>query len=102
MRPDNLANIKFLKTSDGGRKTFIPKEYKYIGFPFEHEGEYNDCRVLLENFGDIQPGDEIENVPIAFLCPDLVLFKISEGSEFTLWEAGTKAKGKIIKIFKNV
>ena len=102
MKPDIFADIEFLKTSEGGRRKPIPKKCKFIGFPFVHDGEYNDCRLILESFGEIKPGEEIKEVPIAFLCPELVLPKIREGQEFDLWEAGIKAKGKILKILKNV
>ena len=101
MRPDIIADIKFYPTKEGGRKTNIPPEIKFFGYPFEHNGEFNDCRLLLDNFGKIEPGDSVNDVPIVFLYPELVLPKLKIGDPFKLWEGGFKAEGKIKKIMKN-
>lgn len=100
MEADIFVDIRFCSSDEGGRKSAIPSRTEYYGCPFEHNAMHNDCRLLLKDFGEICPGDTLRNVPIVFMCPELVMHKLNEGDRFTLWEGGTKAEGTIIRIMK--
>lgn len=94
-RTDILAELQFLKTEDGGRKSPIVRPV--FGCIFEHSGEAHDCGIVLENHGDVWPGQKI-TVPIFFLRPDTVMDRLRVGDSFSLREDRVIATGSILQI----
>jgi hypothetical protein len=93
---DIIANIKFYKTEDGGRKT--PTAPTFFGCIFVIGNKKHDCRLLLDKIGSIAPGDNKSNVPIKFLCPELALLNLKHGDKFYLWDMRNIAEGEVKKI----
>jgi len=89
---DIIATVRLLSTEQGGRKSpIVATEFSCI---FEHEGEKNDCRLVLEGKGDVWPGQQI-TVPIKFLHPELVRPQLRVGDAFDLLEGRLIARGTI-------
>lgn len=102
-KPDIYANIRFLSTEEGGRilPVIASEELSYeFGFPLEFEGNYFDCRLLLNDIGTIQLGVQVKSVPIKFLTK-LLREQLMVGSKFTLWEMGKIAEGVVTKLCWN-
>lgn len=95
IKPNIIAKIYLYPTDEGGRENSTPSNY--IGFPFEFEGSYYDCRLLLDDVGSISPGETAE-VPIIFLYSELIVHKLKIGSKFRLWERGFKGDGVVLNI----
>jgi hypothetical protein len=93
---DILVDVKFYEVNFDGRKTPTPNDFS--GCLFLSDGEKHDCRLLLKKIGAICPGDFKKNVPIKFLCPELVMPKLFEGKNFYLWELRNIGEGQIVKI----
>ena len=94
--PDIIVDLKFYKTEETGRKT--PTSSTFFGCIFSINNDKHDCRLLLHEVGQIWPGESKADVPIKFLCPELVLPKLQKGSRFYLWEGKNIAEGKIKEI----
>ena len=92
---DIIARVRFFPTSEGGRQGATPE--KMFGCPFVFKEEMFDCRLFLEGVGSVSPGDEVE-VPIAFLCPNLIKPRLNAGDRFALWEMGTIADGEVREV----
>jgi len=82
--PDIIINLKFLPTEHGGRKMPTPKDY--FGCIFEIHNTNHDGRLLLDKIGSIYPSETKENVPVKFLCADLVIPKLNIGDKLLLKE----------------
>lgn len=93
---DIFADIYFYKTEDNGRKT--PTSSNFFSCVFIVDDKKHDCRLLLNDIGSIAPGETKFNVPIKFLCPELVFSKIRIGSKFYLWDMRNIAEGEIKEI----
>jgi hypothetical protein len=61
--------------------------------------DMNDVMVMFEGKEFLLPGDSCEEVFMAFLCPDLVLPKITIGTNFKLWSGDFFAEGEITHIY---
>lgn len=96
LHPEIIADIRFYKPEDNGRKT--PTASTFFSCIFVINEDKHDCRLLLEKIGPISPGESKSNVPIKFLCPELVLPKIKKGSKFYLWEMRNIAEGIVLEI----
>ena len=94
-KPDIIASLRFYTTAEGGRTGPTPPDK--LGCPLEFQGEFFDCRVLLDDTGPLKPGAKA-TVPILFLRPDLIKDRLQIGSRFTLWEMGTIAEGVVQEI----
>lgn len=96
---DILARVLLYPSDAGGRKN--PITARFWGCPMQigNSETYNDCRLLLDKIGPLNPGDEVV-VPIIFLCPELALPHLRVGDHFKLWEAGFKAKGEVLSFGK--
>ena len=94
-KPDIVATLELVSSKDGGRKA--PIVATVFGCVFEHQGEANDCRLLLGERGDVWPGQKI-SVPILFLYPDLVRPRLKVGDSFRLMEGKIIARGTIDEI----
>jgi hypothetical protein len=95
LNPDIIASVRLLSTDEGGRKS--PIVASAFGCIFEHEGEANDCRLLLDGKGDVWPGQQL-SVPIKFLCPELVRPRIRIGDSFLLREGKVIGRGTIEEV----
>lgn len=94
--PDVIVDVKFYKTEDGGRKG--PTSPEFFPCLFVINNHNHDCRLLLDNIGSIFPGDFKINVPIKFLCPDLVIPKLKNGMKFYLRGVKIVAEGVVKEI----
>lgn len=54
--------------------------------------------MILNEIGSISPGEHKQHVPIKFLCPELVLPKLKEGTKFYLWDMRNIAEGVVEEI----
>jgi hypothetical protein len=93
---DILATVHFYTSDEGGRQTPTPSDK--LNCILEFEGEYFDCRLLLNETGPLLPGQEA-SVPIKFLYPDLIKPKLKLGDKFRLRESKTIAEGVVDKLF---
>lgn len=96
IEPDIFVSLKFYSQDKGGRKIPTPANFFSCIFVIDHGN--HDARLLLETIGSINPGDEKENVPVKFLCADLVIPKIKSGDKFYIRDGGVVAEGIVQKI----
>ena len=90
-----VAEIHFIPTAEGGKKLQLTRSL--FGCPLNLNGDYFDMRIDLSEVGIVSPGDTVR-VPMAFLSPELILPRLRVGSEFTLWEGRTVARGRVTEI----
>jgi hypothetical protein len=95
MTPDVIAKIKLYETDVGGRCEPTPSDQ--FGCLVEINGEYFDCRLMLESIGSLRPG-QIAIVPIKFLRPDLVCPLLRISQDFRLWDGKTVGNGEVQEI----
>lgn len=95
MKPEAIIRIRFLTAEEGGRKTAI--EGSRYGCPIIVNQQGYDCRFLLDGEGRFDLGETYE-IPVKFLNPGLALKELKEGTEISLWEGKTIARGEVIKI----
>jgi hypothetical protein len=98
MIPDAQIQVRFLTTSEGGRKSDL--FCSRYGCPLFIEGyEENgfDCRFLLEANTHFELGALYE-IKIKFLNPELALAHLHIGAAISLWEGRTIAKGRVVSI----
>jgi hypothetical protein len=95
LKPDIVATLRLLSSDSGGRHA--PIMASVFGCIFEHDGESNDCRLLLEGKGDVWPGQQL-SVPIKFVHPELVRSRLRVGDSFRLCEGKAIAHGTIDEI----
>jgi hypothetical protein len=95
---DIIASVRFLPTSQGGRKGPTPR--RIFRCPLEFEGEKFDCGLDLESSGPLFPG-MTATIPITLLFPKLVKPRLKVGSKFTLWEMGMIAEGVVERVFSD-
>jgi hypothetical protein len=95
IKPDVIAKIQLYSEAQGGRRSATPLDH--LGCQFDYEGEYFDCRLLLQDVGPIAPG-ESATVPIKFLRPELVKSRLQVGSRFNLREIKIIGEGIIESI----
>ena len=95
MKPDAIISVELLPTLSGGRSGATPASH--FGCVFELNGEYFDCRLDLSESGPLMPGCTA-TVPVAFLYPENVVPRLTEGMPFHLWEGKTIATGRVISI----
>src|SRR2546423_750063 len=93
--PHILADIELLTTDSGGRSTTLSAQS--YGCPLGFEGAYFECRLDLSEVGPLDPGDRAR-VPIRFFHPELILPRLTRGSEFTLWEGKTVGRGTVVEL----
>ncbi len=96
LKPDIIAEIQLYPTEAGGRSGPTPADK--FGCLFEIEGEYFDCRLLLEGVGALSPG-QTATVPIMFLRPDLVHGSLTISRRFHLWDGKRIADGQVKEQF---
>jgi hypothetical protein len=96
---DIVAHVRFYTPSEGGRQG--PTRSDQFGCLFELNGECFDCRLLLDDVGALQPGQQAK-VPIKFLSPHLLQHRLRCGQKFHLREATTIAEGYIEDLLRLV
>lgn len=93
--PDIVAVVSLLAPTDGGRKSATPPDvFRCI---LVYHDSYYDCVLYLHQVGPVAPGKTV-TVPIKFLCPDMIKYKLQTGDSFNLWEGKIIATGNIEKI----
>jgi hypothetical protein len=95
MQPNIFATVTFKRTEDGGRKSATSSVF--FSCPFLMDEKLNDCRLLLDGIGAVEPGQTVE-VPIVFLNPSLLDGRLKVGRKFQLWEMRVIAEGEILKV----
>lgn len=93
---DIIANIEFYPTEQGGRSMPTPKNFFGCVFVIDHNN--HDGRILLNSIGPIHPGDKKDNVPIKFLCADLVIPKLEVGTKFKIRDGKIIGEAEVVKI----
>ena len=95
--PELEAAVWLYSASEGGRTQPTPKDF--LGCLFELNGEFYDCRLLLESVGSVRPGSRFQ-VSIKLLRADLLLGLLSLDKSFFVREGGQRiGEGKITKLF---
>lgn len=95
IKPDIIADLYFYSTEEKGRA--MPTPPNRFSCIFTINGCNYDIRLLLNEIGSIFPGQNIKNVPIKFLCPELIVSKLNVGDKFFLREIKIIAEGTIIE-----
>ena len=95
MTPDIIATVKLYETDRDGREGPTPPGA--FGCLFELDGEYFDCRLLLEEIGALRPG-QLATVPIKFLNPDMLGPRLRAAQCFHLWDGKVIADGEVKEI----
>ncbi|MBI1847688.1 MAG: hypothetical protein HYR86_12040 [Candidatus Rokubacteria bacterium] len=97
MKPDILARVTLYRTEQGGRRRPTPSSR--FGCLFQVDGEYFDCRLLLDKSGPLNPG-QTAVVAVKFLSPQLLKGHLRRSKPFKLWENKPIASGKVTKILE--
>jgi len=95
MTPDIIAKITLYQMESGGRGGPTPSDQ--FGCLVEVNGEYFDCRIVLDRVGALSPG-QTAAVPIRFLRPDLVLPLLETCRNFRLWDRRVIGHGEVEQI----
>lgn len=96
LKPDIIAKIKLYTKQEGGRSKGIPPVQ--FGCPFFFEGEYFDCRLLIDQLGISLELGNFATVPIKFLHPELIKPRLYPGKHFKLWEMKFIGEGEIVEV----
>jgi hypothetical protein len=93
--PDIIASIRLYSTAEGGRKGPTPADK--LGCMLEIGKCTFDCRLLLDQTGPLNPGEEAK-VPVKFLDIEAVRGLLRVGRQFQLRELRTIGEGTIVEI----
>lgn len=98
---DICAQISFLSESEGGRAEPISGERRF-GCPMKFPGAegFFDGFLLLEKSQRIEPGS-VHFVNIALLSPELLVGRIAEGDEVTLWQGRDIGHGRVVRVLNH-
>ncbi|MGA3267324.1 MAG: hypothetical protein ABSE16_10925 [Verrucomicrobiota bacterium] len=88
--PHILAEVRLLKTAEGGREQPTPPDF--FGCSVGGGGEYWEMRMDMRGIGSLSPGSTAQ-VPIQFLRPEFILMWLGVGAVFSIREIG---QGKVI------
>ena len=93
MSPEFFADIYLLPTEAGGRQgALVSGEWRTVlGISNEH------WSVRLTFAGQPQPGETF-HAGVQLLFPEQALPYFTVGSEFTVWEGGTKGSGRVVSL----
>jgi hypothetical protein len=104
LRPDAVIEVRLKTTDEGGRQgaIVVPEGFSMGRYccPLFVDGEAFDCCFL--SFGKSLLLGETYQVPIKFLCPELVLPKLVEGKSITLWEGKDIGIGQVVLVNRDV
>ena len=91
------ATIQMYDTNHGGRQGPTRSEHfqcpVWFGPP-----SHSETRFFLNEIGPLTPGTTYINVPMDFLCRDLVMEHLFVGKEFKLWEGKDIGAGVITSV----
>jgi hypothetical protein len=102
MQPDAIVEVRFKTTVEGGRESAVGIDNSvadWYGCPLVVDGEAFDCRLLLAG-RRLELGGTYE-VPVKFLNPQLVLPRLTAGTQFVLWEGKDIATGKVVRVLSD-
>ena len=100
MKPEAIIKLRFKTTAEGGRQgPILLSERWSVTCPLFVDGEYFDCRLLLQGPEDqpLHPGETYE-LPVMFLHPDQALPKLSPGTLVKLWDGKDIATGTVVRL----
>lgn len=97
------VTIKMYDAEHGGRRVPIPPVQFGCLLLFKNINELStypyDCRMFFnECKKEIKPGEQIDNIPVAFLSPCKIFPHISIGTEFYIRDGGVIGEGVITSI----
>jgi hypothetical protein len=93
MSPEFFADIYLLPTEAGGRKGPLGSgEWRTV---LGINDELWSARLTF--MGQPQPGDAFQ-AGVQLLFPEPALPYFTVGSEFTVWEGGTKGTGRVVSL----
>jgi len=100
--PDAIVRVRLFSSEQGGRQTSIPNiAYRCPVFFSEQREQANDCVFFFSQVGlSPEPGGANVDVPVMFLCPELVASLLHPGARFTLWEGRGIGEGEILEVIK--
>ncbi len=96
IKPDIIAKVRLYSKDEGGRNRGLPLDR--FGIPMFFEGEYFDCRLLLDQVGLSPEPGSVTIVPIKFLYPELIKPRLSVGKHFKLWEMKFIGEGEVLEV----
>ena len=98
--PHILAEVRLLKTTEGGREQPTPPDF--FDCSVDTSGEYFGMRMDLHRTGSLSPGSTAQ-VPIRFLRPEFILPWLGVGAEFSLREVGKIiGSGKVLELYESL
>ena len=98
--PHILAEVRLLKTVEGGREQPTPPDF--FDGSVDTSGEHFGMRLDLRDIGSLSPGSTAQ-VPIQFSRPEFILPWLGVGAVFSLKEAGKViGSGKVLEIYENL
>ena len=95
--PNVAAEVTFLSTAAGGRKSPTAEQGRYC-CPMRLGDEYFDACIDLSATGSIGPGQSLQ-CQLWFLWPEGAMSNVSVGKEFTLHEGKLIGHGKITAVY---
>jgi hypothetical protein len=96
--PHILAEVRLLKTTEGGREQPTPSDF----FDCSAGGEYFEMRMDLRGIGCLSPGSTAQ-VPIRFLRPEFILPWLGVGAVFSLREVEKIiGSGKVLEFYESL
>ncbi len=99
--PDAIIEVRWKTTAEGGRKTpLYPHELDSFRCPFLIDGEYFDC--VLDITGTAMELGETYQLPVSFLCWNLVGPRLKDGKFIALRECSIVATGKVVRVLRDV
>lgn len=99
-KPYLFAEVRLLKTTEGGRAQPTPSDF----FDCSAGGEHFEMRMDLRAIGSLSPGSTA-HVPIQFLHPEFILPWLGKTTEFTLREIGSGKKigsGRVLEFYDSL
>ena len=96
LKPDIIAKLKLYSKEEGGPSKNIPPVQ--FGCPLFFEGEYFDCRLLVDQLGTSIELGTLVTVPIKFLDPEFIKPRLCPGKHFKLWEMKFIGEGEVVGV----
>jgi hypothetical protein len=96
--PHVLVELILLAIQDGGLKASITVPIVKL---IARIGDcYHDCGIDVSTSTPLYPG-ESTIAPVEFLCPDLVMPKLTVGDTFDLWHGRVVGHARVLQLFDN-
>ena len=95
--PDIEAEIRFLTTEEGGRRTAVRSDYR-PDHAMGQSGILNGARHIFVTSDEVAPGETVRS-QMTFIAPEYQYGRLFVGMEFTVQE-GSKivGRGRILRV----